>query len=132
VGFATFVLLRYAPLIYGAVAGGRIPDEFAASPGFYWSIVLLDLGLVVPACAAAAAAAARGHPLVTPATYAVVGWFALVPPSVAAMALVMVARSDPNGSWSTVALLLAFSIVSTAVAYRMFGELLGQRQPVGR
>jgi hypothetical protein len=122
--FAAFVLLRYVPLFAGAVTGATIPDEFAATPGFFWSVVLLDLGLVVPATVAAAAAALRGSRLASPATYAAVGWFALVPPSVAAMAVVMAARDDPNASWSTVALLAAFATVTTAVAVRMFGRLL--------
>jgi hypothetical protein len=122
--FAAFVLLRYVPLLTGAATGTPIPDEFAATPSFFWTVVLLDLGLVVPASLAAATAALRGTPLATPATYAVVGWFALVPPSVAAMAVVMAVRGDPNGSWATVGLLVGFATVTTVVAVRMFTHLL--------
>lgn len=123
-GFSGFVLLRYVPLFAGAATGAPIPDEFAATPGFFWTVVLLDLGLVVPAGLAAAAAAWRGSRLAVPATHAVVGWFALVPPSVAAMAVVMVVRQDPHASSSTAALLVAFGAVTTAAAVRMFARLL--------
>ena len=68
--------------------------EFADSPAFYWSIVLLDLGVVVPATLLAAAAVHRRQRLGQHAStcfsdilgnrldhYAVIGWFAMVPPS---------------------------------------------------
>ena len=121
---AAFVVLRYLPLIIGSVTNEMIPDEFAEAPAFFWSIVLLDLGVVVPATVAAAVAALRGAPLALPATYAVVGWFALVPPSVAAMAAVMVARDDPYASVPTLVLLAATSVVTTVAAVRMFRRLL--------
>lgn len=123
-GFSGFVLLRYVPLFVGAATGAKIPEEFAATPGFFWTIVLLDLGIVVPAGLAAAATALRASPQTTPATYAVVGWFALVPPSVAAMAVVMAVRHDPNASWPTAVLLVGFAALTTTVAVRMFGHLL--------
>jgi hypothetical protein len=131
-GLAALVLVRYTPLFISAATGARIPEEFASEPGFYWSIVLLDLGLVVPATLAASVAALRASRLVVPATYAVVGWFALVPPSVAAMALTMVARGDPNGSWPTVALLVTVSAITTTMAVRMFDALLRRSEPLQR
>ena len=113
------MLLRYLPLFVGSVTGAAIPREFATAPAFFWSIVLLDtLGVVVPATVAAAMADLRGSPLAVPATHAVVGWFALVPPSVAAMA-VMVVRDDPYASVPTLVLLAVTSIITTAVAVRM-------------
>ena len=100
----TFVLLRYVSALTGAATGARIPEEFADSPAFYWSIVLLDLGVVVPATLLAAAAVHRRQRLGQQAYYAVVGWFAMVPPSVAAMAAVMLARDDPHASLPTLLL----------------------------
>ena len=130
---AAFVALRYVPLVTGAATGSRIPEEFAAAPAFYWSVVLLDLGLVVPATVAAAVAVLRGSPAAVPATYAVVGWFALVPPSVAAMALVMVARDDRYASTGTAVLLTTTAVVTSLLAVRMFGALLrGGREPEAR
>jgi hypothetical protein len=126
-GLAGFVALRYVPVLAGAVTGARIPDEFAGDPAFYWSILLLDLGLVVPAATAAGVAVLRGSRLSVPAAYAVVGWFALVPPSVAAMAIVMLVRDDPYASLATTLLLTATSVVTTAAAVLMFRGLLRRR-----
>ena len=124
---AAFVVLRYLPLATGAASGTHVPSEFAETPAFYWSVVLLDLGVVVPAALAAAAVALRGNRVALPATYAVVGWFALVPPSVAAMAVVMLARGDSNASVPTTVLMLAVAAVTTTVAAHMFRELLRQQ-----
>jgi hypothetical protein len=124
-GLAGFVLLRYLPLVVGAFSGAAIPEEFAQAPAFYWSIVLLDLGLVVPVTLVAAGAAWRGSGLALPATYAVVGWFALVPPSVAAMAVVMLVGDDRYASVPTTLLLVAVAAATSVVAFRMSRVLLG-------
>lgn len=111
---AAFVLSRYVPALAGAATGARIPREFAGSSAFYWSIVLLDLGAVVPLTLLAAGVVARAGAASTHAHLAVSGWFAFVPPSVAAMAAVMVVKDDPNASVPTLVLLLA---ASAAFAY---------------
>jgi len=130
VAMGGFVVLRYVPLFLGAFSSEPIPEEFASEPAFYWSIVLLDLGLVVPAALAAAVAVHRGARTSVPAAYAVVGWFALVPPSVAAMAVVMVWQDDPYASVPTTGLMLAVSAVTSVAAYRMFVRLWhGPRPP---
>jgi len=128
-GLAAFVTLRYLPLLIGAFDRADLPEEFTGAPAFYWSVVLLDLGLVVPATALAAVAVLTGSRLAVPATFSVVGWFALVPPSVAAMAVVMLARDDPFASLPTTLLLVATSLVTTVVGYRMFRWLLGSQGP---
>ena len=124
VGLASFVLLRYLPLFVGSATDSAIPREFAEAPAFFWSIVLLDLGVVVPTIVAAAIAAVRGYSLAVPATFAVVGWFALVPPSVAAMAAVMVVRDDRYASVPTLVLLAVTSVITTGLAVHMFSRLL--------
>ena len=121
---AGFVLLRYVPAFVGAAGGTPIAGEFQDARTFFWSIVLLDLGVVVPATVAAAVALLRGTPGGDRAAYAVLGWFALVPPSVAAMALVMVVRDDPYASLSTTLLLTVASLVFAAVALSAYRPLL--------
>ena len=125
--FGTFVVLRYVPALVGAVTGAEISQEFLAARTFYWSIFLLDLGLVVPATFAAAVTLWRGRETGERAGYAVLGWFALVPPSVAAMAGVMLARGDEHGSWPTFVLLSAVSLVFAALTAGVFRPLLGSR-----
>ena len=66
----------------------------------------------------------RGTPGGDRAAYGVLGWFALVPPSVAAMAFVMLVRDDPYASLSTTVLLTVASIVFAAVAVAAFRPLL--------
>jgi hypothetical protein len=78
---AAFVLLRYSSAVTGAFSGSAIEREFAQERTFYWSIFLLDLGVVVPCTVAAALSLRRGTAVGHRALYAVVGWFALVPPS---------------------------------------------------
>ncbi|MET1061014.1 MAG: hypothetical protein ABWX84_15540 [Nocardioides sp.] len=126
-GLAGFVLLRYVPAFVGAANGTPIAEEFRDARTFFWSIVLLDLGVVVPATVAAAAALLRGTPDGDRAAYAVLGWFALVPPSVAAMAIVMVVRDDPYSSVPTALLLTAASLAFAAVAVAAFRPLLRAR-----
>ena len=123
--FAGFVVLRYAPGLVGAWTGHPIDAEFAQAPTFYWSIFLLDLGVVVPLAAAAGSESLAGTRSADRAALAVLGWFALVPPSVVAMALVMLAREDPNASWASVGVLTAACVVFGAVAVVAFRPLFG-------
>jgi hypothetical protein len=123
-GLAAFVLLRYVGLLVGAFREEPLAEEYRESVTFFWSIVLLDLGVVVPTALAAALALWHGRDVGRQAFVAVVGWFALVPPSVAAMAVVMFVRDDPNASAATVVLLGVASVVfagyAAAVHRRLF------------
>lgn len=122
---AAFVLLRYTGAILGAFTSEPIGGEFADERTFFWSIFLLDLGIVVPCTIAAGVALIRGADVGQRALYAVVGWFALVPPSVAAMALVMWLRGDPHASISTVAMLGVAALAFAAIAWHTVRPLLG-------
>lgn len=123
-GLALFVLLRYAVGIMGSFSSTAIPEEFAAARTFYWSIYLLDLGVVVPATVVGAVALLRGSDLGRRALYAVTGWFALVPPSVAAMAATMLVNGDPDASSATVVGLSFASVVFAAFAAVVYRPLL--------
>jgi hypothetical protein len=129
VGLAGFVVLRYVGTIAGAFRGDPLEAEFAESVTFYWSIVLLDLGVVVPAVIAAALALSRGSAVGRQGFVAAVGWFALVPPSVAAMAVAMFVRDDPNASAAQVVLLGVASLVFAGYAAAVHRSLF---RPVRR
>lgn len=132
-GLAVFVLLRYLPAFVGALTGGPIAAELRDARTFFWSIVLLDLGAVVPLTAAAAAALFRDSEAGHRALYGVVGWFALVPPSVTAMAAVMLVRDDPHASVPTLLLLAVATLAFWAVAVNVLGRLvLGSRHEGAR
>lgn len=110
---AAFVVSRYVAAVQGVLTGARISQEFAADPAMYWTIVLLDLGVVVPATVAAGVGLLRGAAWARRALYGVVGWYALVPISVAAMSIAMVLDGDPYASAGAAA---AFSVVGVLFA----------------
>lgn len=116
VALAMVVALRYVPALVGSFTQAEIPAEFADARAFYWSIVLLDLGVVVPASLIGAVTVWRRSLQARVVVAAVLGWFALVPPSVAAMATVMWVRDDPNASLGQTALLWAIAIGAAGVA----------------
>ena len=73
---AGFILSRYS----GVILAGRLPAEFTEAHTFFWSIFLLDLGIVVPATVAAGIGLLREARSADAALYAVILWYALVPP----------------------------------------------------
>jgi hypothetical protein len=126
-GLALFVVTRYAGALAGSFSSTPIPEEFSDARTFYWSIYLLDLAVVVPATVVGAVALLRGRQLGRRALYAVTGWFALVPPSVAAMAVAMLVNDDPNASVATVVILSAASLAFGAFTVVVYRPLLASR-----
>jgi hypothetical protein len=120
---AAFILSRYLPALGAAIAGDPIAAEFGQDVSMYWSIFLLDLGLVVPATVAAAIGLLRGTSWARKALYAVFGWFALVPPSVAAMGIVMVIKDDPNASVGQAIVLSVAAVAFATLAIRLYRPL---------
>ncbi len=115
-GIGLFVFSRYIPTLLGSATQEPLPDEFAADPAMYWTIVLLDLGIVLPFAMATAIAVWRHSAMAAQSLYALMGWFVLVPVSVAAMAVVMLVNDDPNKSAPTTALLIVAAGAFTAFA----------------
>jgi hypothetical protein len=122
---AAFIVSRYLPALFAAFRGDPLAAEFRDDVSMYWSILLLDLGIVVPATVATAVALARGAGWGRKALYLIFGWFALVPPSVAAMGIVMVANDDPNASVGQAVVLTVVAVVFAALAIRLYRPLLG-------
>jgi hypothetical protein len=120
---AAFIVSRYLPALFAALRGDALPAEFRDDVSMYWSIFLLDLGIVVPATIAAAPALIRGTDWGRKALYAVIGWFALVPPSVGAMAIAMVAKDDPNASAGQAVVLTVVAVLFALLAVRLYRPL---------
>jgi hypothetical protein len=119
-----FVLSRWLVVFGGMVDGSSVP----AAPQdltMYWSIFLLDLGAVVPAAVVTGLGLLTGATWARKAVYGVVGWFALVPPSVAAMALVKIARDDPMASVGDTAVFVVVTLLFWLVAAWLFRPLFG-------
>lgn len=130
---AAFTVVRYLGGIGAALTGVElpIPADATADPAMYWAILLLDLGVVVPATVATCVGLLRGAPWARKALYGVVGWYVLVPVSVAAMGVVMLARDDPNAAVGNVVVLSVASLLFTAIALWVYRPLLSRR-PVRR
>jgi hypothetical protein len=129
-GLAAFVVSRYVPVLLGSWSGEPIAAEFRAAPSFFWTILLMDLGIVVPAGVATAIALLRRTPGAARAMYALVGWFALVPPSVAAMSVAMALEHDPNATTGGTVVSVAAAALLAAFAVGVFRPLFaGSRRP---
>ena len=121
-----FIVSRYLP----AVLGGALPPEFAEARTFFWSIFLLDLGVVVPATLVAGVALLRGARLAHQALYALMGWYALVPPSVAAMSATMIVNDDPHAAPGQAIMFGLVAIIFAGLAIWIWLPLL-RYQPSG-
>lgn len=121
---AGFVVLRYLPALMGAVTEEPLADEYAEQPTMFWTIVLMDVGLFVPASVATATGIIGRCAWAPAAAYALAGWFALVTVAVASMSLVMFANADPYASGTQVVLFVAMAAVVIALVTWLFAPLL--------
>jgi len=110
---------RYVPALADAMNGDPHDAGYRAGPTFFWTIAMLDLGIFLPATVLTCMALVRGRPWAQKALYLVVGWFGLVGPAVAAMAIAMYVNDDPNataGNAIAMTILgLAFAILAVSV-----------------
>jgi hypothetical protein len=126
-GVAGFILFRWMPGVVALVTAGTPDSAFTDNPTAYLVIAVLDLGLVVPAAVAVALALLRGAAWARRATYALIGWFATVPVSVAAMAITMVVRDDPEADGTAALGFTAVALVFLVVAALLYRPLLTRR-----
>jgi hypothetical protein len=125
-----FVVVKWLPAFAGMTTNEPIP---AASPDvtMYWSIFLLDLGIVVPVTVATGLALLLGARWAQTALYAVVGWFAMVPPSVAAMSIVKLLRDDPNAVAADAIQFAVVAVVFAGIAIALFWQLFSPEERPG-
>lgn len=89
---------RYVPSLIDWMSSSPEDENYLAGPSFSWAIAMLDLGVFLPATVATCAGLVRGSRWAPKALYIVVGWFGLVGPAVAAMAITMYVNDDPIAS----------------------------------
>lgn len=89
---------RYLPSLIDWMSSSPEDKNYLAGPSFSWAIAMLDLGVFLPATIAACVGLVRGTEWAPKALYTVVGWFGLVGPAVAAMAITMYVNDDPIAS----------------------------------
>jgi hypothetical protein len=127
-GLAAFLAFRYVPILADAVAGRPLEAEFLEDVSMFWSIVLLDVGIVLPATIAVGVGLLAEAGWAHKAMYVVIGWWALVPPSVAAMALAMIARDDPYANAGQAVVFVLGALVFAAFAVGLFRPLFFGRR----
>jgi hypothetical protein len=129
-GVAAFIVVRWTPVVLALAAGGDAGPGYRDNPTALMLVALLDLGLVVPAAVTVAVGLRRGAAWARKGAYAVIGWFALVPVSVAAMAVTMQLRGDPDASTAESVGLGAAALIFLAAAAWLYRPLRGGR-PAG-
>lgn len=128
----SWVLLALVAFIFGGMWLARVIELLGGAPTTadyqdnataYLLLGLLDLGIVVPATLAAALGLRRHLPWARTAAYAVIGWFTLVPASVAAMAIVMTVKDDPTASTGSTVMFVVAAAVFIAGASWLYRPL---------
>lgn len=115
---------RYGPALADAMSSAPEDPGYRAGPTFFWTIAMLDLGFFLPVTVLTCIALHRSRRWAHKALYLVGGWFGLVGPAVAAMAIAMYVNDDPNstaGSAIAMTILgLAFAMLAVAVYAPLF------------
>ena len=124
VAVAGFIFVgRWLPALVELVEGTPALADFRENPTSFLLIGWLDLGIVVPAAITAAIGLLRGARWARKAAYAVIAWFALVPASIAAMAITMVVNGDRNADTGTMWVLSVAGALFTVGAAALFTPL---------
>lgn len=122
-GAAAFILLRWLPVLPGLLAGSPDAVAFTDNPTAFMLIAMLDLAIVVPATVTAAFGLWTGALWGRPAAYAMIGFYAVVPLSVAAMAVTMVVDHVPGGSMASAVGFGAVALVSIVGSLLLYHPL---------
>jgi hypothetical protein len=120
---AALAFIRYVPALADAMSGAPKDAGYLAGPAFFWTIALLDLGVFLPLTVATWVGLHRGRAWSAKALLAVAGWFGLVGPAVAGMAIAMQVNDDPNASLGATAFMTALGLAFTAFAVDLFRPL---------
>lgn len=128
---AFFAFVRYLPALADWMSGTPEDKGYLAGPTFSWAIAMLDLGVFLPATIAACVGLVRGTPWAPKALYAVGGWFGLVGPAVAAMAISMYVNDDPNASGGATTFMTALGVVFALLALYLYWPLFRAGEDTG-
>jgi hypothetical protein len=130
---AFFAFSRYLPALIDVMSDDPQDAGYLAGPTFFWAIAMLDLGVFLPATVATCVGLVHASAWAQKALYLVAGWFGLVGPAVAAMAIAMYVNDDPNASAANAAFMtllgLAFAVLAVALYRPLFGPPLARARP---
>src|SRR5829696_1061114 len=111
------------------MSGNPVEPGYTAGPTFFWAIALLDLGVFLPATVATCVGLRRRADWARKALYLVGGWFGLVGPAVAAMAIAMKLIDDPNASVAGAVSMTALGVAFAVLALVLYRPLLRPPAP---
>lgn len=120
-GFLAFV--RYLPALADAMSPTPKDQGYLAGPNFFWVIALLDLGIFLPVTVATCVGLVHDRPWAQKAMYALVGWFGLVGPAVAAMAISMFVQDVPSASAGNAVFMSVLALAFIALAFAVYRPL---------
>ncbi len=124
VGVAVFIGVgRQLPAVAGVVDDPTSNDAYLDNPTAFWLVAFLDLGVIAPAAFATAVGLRAGARWARTAAYAVIGWFSLVPVSVAAMNVAMLVNDDPLVTTADTIVFTAAAAVFTIGAVWLYRPL---------
>lgn len=118
-GSAIFLMLGLHVPGLAAVWRGEPPVEYVDAPAAFWTVKLMDLGIIVPAAIATGVGLLRGSRTALKGAYGLSGVFALIGASVTAMAIVMQVSDDAAAQ---PVMIPAFGLITaafTALAVRL-------------
>ena len=121
---------RYVPSLIDWMSSSPEDKNYLAGPSFSWAIAMLDLGVFLPATIAACVGLVRGTRWAPKALYTVVGWFGLVGPAVAAMAITMYVNDDPIASTGSTVFMSVLGGAFLLLALFLYRPLLRSSDPV--
>ncbi len=121
---AFLAFFRYLPALVDAMSATPKDEGYLAGPSFFWTIALLDLGVFLPLTVAACVGLVRETAWAQKAAYTVAGWFGLVGPAVAAMAVAMYVDDDPNASGGDAVFMIALGLAFALLALILYWPLV--------
>jgi hypothetical protein len=113
---AFLVLGLHLPTMVTAWTDPAAMTEYASSPTPFWMVKLMDLGIVVPSALAVGVGLLRDARWAVRVAYPLVTGYTLLSWSVTAMAVVMLAREDPDAAVGLAAGFGLFAAALTAVS----------------
>jgi hypothetical protein len=125
VAFLAFA--RYVPALVDAMSAEPHDAGYLAGPTFFWTIAMLDLGVFLPATVVTCVGLVRARAWAKRALYLVVGWFGLVGPAVAAMAVAMYVNDAPHASAGDAAVMTVLGVAFAALAVVVYLPVLTLR-----
>jgi hypothetical protein len=127
-GLAVFVaVVQWVPALADMMRDRPTRADYLSNPAMTWTLALLDLGIATPAAVAAGIGLLRGTDWGRRVAYSVVGFFALVGPAVAAMAITMQVNDDPNAAVANVAVMSAAGLALALLGVAVYRPLLRRR-----